>query len=60
MGLEPSGRTYEEVKRSLRRIAATVLESDNAFWSSGQERHISDTFNLWNIHGQGQSSVRIA
>jgi hypothetical protein len=49
MGLEPSGRTYEEVKRSLRRIAATVLESDNAFWSSGQERHISDTFNLWNI-----------
>ncbi len=49
MGLQPSGRTYEEVKRSLRRIAATVLESDNAFWSSGQERHISDTFNLWNI-----------
>lgn len=49
MGVEPSGRTYEEVKRSLRRIAATVLESDNAFWSSGQERHISDTFNLWNI-----------
>lgn len=49
MGIEPSGRTYDEVKRSLRRIAATVLESDNAFWSRGQTRHISDTFNLWNI-----------
>ena len=49
MGIEPSGRTYEEVKRSLRRIAATVLESDNAFWSRGQQRHISDTFNLWNV-----------
>jgi hypothetical protein len=49
MGLQPSGRTYEEVRRSLRRIAATVLESDNAFWSKGQQRHISDTFNLWNV-----------
>lgn len=49
MGLEPSGRTYEEVKRSLRRIAATVLESDNAFWSRGQKRHISDTFSLWSV-----------
>ena len=49
MDLEPSGRTYEEVRRSLRRIAATVLESDNAFWSNGQRRHISDTFRLWDV-----------
>src|SRR5215210_3580069 len=49
MDLESSGRTYEEVKRSLRRIAATVLESDNAFWSNGQRRHISDTFRLWDV-----------
>ena len=49
MDLEPSGRTYEEVKRSLRRIAATVLESDNAFWSNGAKRHISDTFRLWDV-----------
>ena len=49
MNLEPSGRTYEEVKRSLRRIAATVLESDNAFWSNGAQRHISDTFRLWDV-----------
>jgi hypothetical protein len=49
MGLRPSGRTYEEVKRSLRRIAATVLESENAFWSNGQRRHISDTFRLWDV-----------
>ena len=49
MDLQPSGRTYEEVRRSLRRIAATVLESDHAFWSKGQERHISDTFSLWNV-----------
>jgi len=49
MGTQPSGRTYKEVRRSLRRIAATVLESDNAFWSKGQQRHISDTFNLWNV-----------
>lgn len=53
MSIEPSGKTYEEVKRSLRRIAATVLESDNAFWSKGQERHISDTFSLWNIRFDG-------
>jgi hypothetical protein len=49
LDLEPSGRTYEEVRRSLRRIAATVLESDNAFWSKGQQRHISDTFRLWDV-----------
>lgn len=49
MDIEPSGKTYEEVKRSLRRIAATVLESDNAFWSRGQQRHISDTFRLWDV-----------
>jgi len=49
MDLEPSGRTYEEVRRSLRRIAATVLESDNAFWSNGQRRLISDTFRLWDV-----------
>ncbi|MDP9437614.1 MAG: replication initiator protein A [Actinomycetota bacterium] len=49
MGVEPSGRTYEEVRRSLRRIAATVLESDNAFWSKGQQRHISDTFHMWSV-----------
>jgi hypothetical protein len=49
MDIEPSGRTYEEVKRSLRRIAATVLESDNAFWSNGAQRHISDTFRLWDV-----------
>ncbi len=49
MGLEPSGRTYGEVRRSLRRIAATVLESDNAFWSNGAHRHISDTFRLWDV-----------
>ena len=49
MDLEPSGRTYEEVKRSLRRIAATVLESENAFWSNGAKRHISDTFRLWDV-----------
>lgn len=59
--LNPSGKTYEDVKRSLRRIAATVLESDNAFWSRGQQRHISDTFRLWDVrfdevsdkHGSG-------
>lgn len=49
MGIGPSGRTYEEVRRSLRRIAATVLESDNAFWSAGQQRHISDTFHMWSV-----------
>ena len=49
MGIGPSGRTYEEVRRSLRRLAATVLESDNAFWSAGQRRHISDTFHIWSV-----------
>ena len=43
------GRTYEDLKESLERIALTSVRSENAFWIKGQKRHITDTFRLWDI-----------
>jgi Replication initiator protein A/DnaA N-terminal domain len=50
LGLERGGRTDHEVKESLKRIALTGIESENAFWSNGARRYISDTFRLWDVH----------
>jgi hypothetical protein len=43
------GKTYGEIKDSLVRIAMTSIRSENAFWSSSQKRHITDTFRLWDV-----------
>jgi Replication initiator protein A len=43
------GKTYGEIKDSLVRIAMTSIRSENAFWSNGQKRHITDTFRLWDV-----------
>ncbi len=43
------GKTYREIKDSLERIAMTSIRSENAFWSNGQKRHITDTFRLWDV-----------
>jgi hypothetical protein len=43
------GRTYEDLKESLERIAMTSVRSENAFWVEGQKRHITDTFRLWDV-----------
>ncbi len=40
------GKTYGEIKDSLVRSAMTSIRSENAFWSNGQKRHITDTFRL--------------
>lgn len=50
LGLERGGRTDNEVKESLKRIALTGIESENAFWSNNARRYISDTFRLWDVH----------
>src|SRR4051812_4026006 len=40
LGWQPGGRTYAKLKESLRRIALTGIESENAFYSKGGDRHI--------------------
>lgn len=49
LGVKLSGRTYEDLKESLERIAMTSVRSENAFWVEGHKRHITDTFRLWDV-----------
>jgi len=58
LGWQPGGRTYAKLKESLRRIALTGIESENAFYSKGEQRHISDTFRLWSVHFSATKSQR--
>jgi hypothetical protein len=61
LGLERGGRTDKEVKESLKRIALTGIESENAFWSNDARRYITDTFRLWDVHfdhGERPSGVK--
>jgi hypothetical protein len=58
LGWQPGGRTYAKLKESLRRIALTGIESENAFYSKGGDRHISDTFRLWSVHFSERSSQK--
>jgi plasmid replication initiation protein len=46
MGRKHSGRDYRQVRESLRRLATTSIESDNAFYHRGRKEYISDTFSL--------------
>jgi plasmid replication initiation protein len=50
LGWRPGGRTYANLKESLRRIALTGIESENAFYSKGEDRLITDSFRLWSVH----------
>jgi plasmid replication initiation protein len=50
LGWQPGGRTYAKLKESLRRIALTGIESENAFYSKGEDRLITDSFRLWSVH----------
>ena len=36
----------------------TGIESENAFYSKGEHRHISDTFRLWSVHFSEKKSQR--
>ena len=58
LGWQHGGRTYAKLKESLRRIALTGIESENAFYSKGEHRHISDTFRLWSVHFSEKKSQR--
>jgi hypothetical protein len=58
LGWQRGGRTYAKLKESLRRIALTGIESENAFYSKGEQRHISDTFRLWSVHFSEKKSKR--
>jgi Replication initiator protein A/DnaA N-terminal domain len=58
LGWQPGGRTYAKLKESLRRIALTGIESENAFYSKGGDRHISDTFRLWSVHFSEKNSQK--
>src|SRR5215217_546367 len=46
MGRKHSGRDYRQVRESLRRLATTSIESDNAFYHRAWKEYISDTFSL--------------
>src|SRR5918912_1992539 len=46
MGRKHSGRDYWQVRESLRKLAMTSIESDNAFYHRGWKEYISDTFRL--------------
>src|SRR5215213_3026145 len=46
MGRKHSGRDYRQVRESMRRLATTSIESDNAFYHRGWKEYISDTFSL--------------
>jgi plasmid replication initiation protein len=50
LGWQLGGRTYAKLKESLRRIALTGIESENAFYSKGEDRLITDSFRLWSVH----------
>ena len=61
LGWRPGGRTYANLKESLRRIALTGIESENAFYSKGEDRLITDSFRLWSWHFRDdyQEAIRI-
>jgi plasmid replication initiation protein len=46
MGRSHSGRDYRQVRESLRKLAMTSIESNNAFYHRGWKEYISDTFSL--------------
>lgn len=48
MGRGHSGRDYQQVRESLRRLASTSIESENAFYHRGRKEYITEDFNLLN------------
>ncbi len=47
MGIANSGKNKKTIKESLRRIVATTVTSEGAFFSKKVKRRISDTFHLY-------------
>lgn len=46
MNKKHSGREYQQVRESLIKLAATSIESYNAFYNRGTKSYVTDTFSL--------------
>ena len=50
LGWPQAGSRYERARTSLKRIAATSITSERAFYSKRAGAYLSDTFSLWSAH----------
>ena len=50
LGWPQAGSRYERARTSLKRIAATSITSERAFYSKKAGAYLSDTFSLWSAH----------
>jgi Replication initiator protein A len=58
MDIPDSGKNLQMIKKALRRMAATTIDSDNAFYDKSQRRWLSSTlegtFHLFDVYLKGQ------
>ena len=47
IGITLGGRQYEQIKESLKRIQATIIESKGTFYQKSKKRWINKTFSLY-------------
>lgn len=50
LGWPQAGSRYDRARTSLKRIAATSITSERAFYSKKVGAYLSDTFSLWSAH----------
>ena len=50
MGRPDNGGSYNELRESLKRLSATYIYSENAFYSKDIENFETRGFNLWDVH----------
>ena len=49
IGLQPGGKTYSQIRRSLELWALLGIRSKRAFWQHGECKHITDFFRIWDV-----------
>jgi hypothetical protein len=49
IGLQPGGKTYSQIRRSLELWALLGIRSKRAFWQYGERKHITDFFRIWDV-----------
>jgi hypothetical protein len=49
LGRSHGGKTYDDVRESLERLATTSIHSENAFYSKDTESLETETFHLWSV-----------
>lgn len=57
LGWSDAGNNYRLLRRSLRRISVTSVESEQAFYSKETESLLTDTFKLWTYHSSASRPV---